>query len=270
MKRENKRYLVFPIILVMLVVVMSSSMSCAKATGTLSVFAAAGAKAPLDEISQQFQVKYGTAIEISYGGGGEVLNQMVISKSGDIYVAPEQSFMDSAVAQGAVDAATIKSVAYMIPVIAVKKGNPLNILTLADLARPGVRIAIGRAETTLLGKLAPQMFGKAGLSGEIEKNILTTASDCQSMLTMLVMGSIDAAILWNFYGTSAADKVDVVFLPPEQLTGIGEIQMAVTTYCQNEKSAQQFIDFMASDSSQGIFKKYGYLVSSEEVSQYWH
>jgi molybdate transport system substrate-binding protein len=269
MERKNKRYVIFPILLVLLALIMNG-ISCSPSTGRLSVFAAAGTKPAFDEAGEKFTEKYGTNVELTYAGGGEVLNQMVLSQSGDVYVAPEQRFMENAVEKQAVDPATIKSVAYMIPVIAVPKGNPKNIQTLADLAKPGVRVAITRPETTLLGIYAPEIFEKAGLSEAISQNIITQAARPDNIVTMLIMGQIDAGIIWHFYQVQAPDDIEVIYLPPEQLTGIGEIQIAVSTYCRDKKTAQQFIDFVVSASGKEIFKKCGYLVDSEEVSQYWH
>ncbi|MBN1161326.1 MAG: molybdate ABC transporter substrate-binding protein [Dehalococcoidales bacterium] len=256
------------VFLILLASVIGFSASCSPSANILSVFAAAGAKPALDEIGQKFEELYDVAVEISFGGGGEALNQMVLSESGDVYIAPEQSFMQTAVTKNAVDTLTIESVAYMIPVIAVQKGNPHNIMSLADLARPGIRVGVTRAETTLLGKYAPEIFSKAGLAEDIGKNIVTEAIRPDSLLTALVMGQVDAGIIWHFYQLQAPDDIEVIFLPPEQLTGIGEIQIAVTTYCQNVSLAWEFIDFVTSPEGKEIFKKYGYFTDAGEVSQY--
>jgi molybdate transport system substrate-binding protein len=261
---------IFILVFIVLVTpVIGLNASCSSPSNTLSVFAAAGAKPALDEIGQKFEELHGVIIEITYGGAGEVLNQMVLSESGDVYVAPEQSFMDTAEAKNAVDTLTIESIAYMIPVIAVQKGNPHDIVSLADLARPGIRVGVTRAETTLLGKYAPEIFSKAGLAEDISKNIVTEAVRPDSLLTALVMRQVDAGILWHFYQLQAPDDIEVIFLPPEQLTGIGEMQIAVTTYCRNEALAQDFIEFATSTKGKEIFEKYGYFTDAGEVSQYW-
>jgi molybdate transport system substrate-binding protein len=270
MNRGKRCMIAISVFLALLALVLSFVVSCSTAPSALIVFAAAGAKPPLDEIGQEFGDKYGITVEINYGGGGEVLNQMVLSKNGDVYVAPEQSFMQTAVAKQAIDPATVKVIAYMIPVIAVKKGNPLHIATLNDLARPGIRVAVTRPETTLLGKYAPEIFQKAGLSEAINQNIITQAARPDSLLTMLVMGQVDAGIIWHFYAVQAPDDIDVIFLPPEQLTGIGEMQIAASSYSRNRKAAQQFIDFVTSVNGQEVFKKLGYFIDAEEVSRYWH
>jgi len=250
---------------------LSFTISCStpKANIKLSVFAAAGAKPAVDEICEQFTAKYGTEIEMNYGGGGEVLSRMVLARSGDVYIAPEQSFMESAREKQAIDPGTIKSLAYMVPVIAVPRGNPKHITCLSDLAKPGVRVAITRPETTLLGEFAPEIFAKAGLSEAIGKNIVTTASDPNNLLTMLTMGSIDAGITWNFFGTSASDKIEIIWLSPEQLAGIGQMQAAVSAYSKNTRPALKLIDFLTSPQGKDVFKKHGYITDAEEVKKFW-
>ena len=266
----NPRYSI--ILLMMIpVLIMSLLFGCLPADkrSKLSIFAAAGSKPAIDEISEQFIEKYGTEIEINYGGGGEVLSRMTISQTGDIYIAPEQRFMESATEKEAIDTSTIKNLAYMVPVIAVSEGNPKQITCLSDLAKPDVRVAITRSETTLLGKFAPEIFEKAGLAEAIGENILTTAPDPNNLLTMLTTDAIDAGITWHFFGTSASDKIDIVWLLPEQLTGIGQMEAAVSAYSENTETALRFIDFMRSEQGKEIFKKNGYITDTEEVQKYW-
>jgi molybdate transport system substrate-binding protein len=256
----------FPCLLLMLAMVIAS---CDSASGSVSVFAAAGAKVAIDEASQRFQEEHGTQIEASYGGGGEVLTRMVVTETGDVFIAPEQEFMKSAVEQGAVDPDTIETLAYMIPVLAVQKGNPKQITALTDLAKPGIRIAIARPEATLVGKYAHAIFQKAGLADEIEKNIVTEAARPDLLVTWLSMGNVDAAITWHFYQDLAPDDIEVVRLPPEQLTGIGEMQAAVSTYSKNRDLAESFVDFLASAEGKATFDEHGYIVDAEELAKYW-
>jgi molybdate transport system substrate-binding protein len=270
MVKRSERIIFIVITAFTVALLLLHGISCSAPPSTLTIFAAAGAKPPLDEICLKYDEQSQAKIEINYGGGGEVLNQMVLSRSGDIYVAPEQSFMETAQEKQAIDPQTIRTVAYMIPVIAVPAGNPANISSLADLARPGVRVAVTRPETTLLGKYAPEIFDKAGLAEEIGKNIITEAARPDNLLTMLVMGQVDAGIIWHFYGLQAPDDIEIIFLAPEQLTGVGEIQIAVSSYCQNTNEALKFIDFITSAEVKEIFKKLGYLVDAGEVKQYWH
>ncbi len=233
------------------------------------VFAAAGARPAVDEVCDRFEDRYGTSVEVSYGGAGEVLSTMISLERGDVYIAPEQGFMESAVEQGAVDPATIGTVAYMIPVLGVQKGNPKHIAGLSDLATPGVRVAVTRQETTLLGEYAPQIFEKAGLAEEIGKNIVTEAARPDLLVTWLSMGKVDAVITWHFYEALAPDELEVIWLAPDELTGIGEMQVVVSSYSRQRDAAQRFADFMVSDEADSIFESHGYIVDVEQARRYW-
>jgi molybdate transport system substrate-binding protein len=242
---------------------------CSPPMTSFRVFAAAGAKPAVDEVAGKFRDNGNAEVEVSYGGAGEVLARMVLSETGDVYIAPEQEFMRRAVEQGAVDPTTIKSVAYMIPVLAVQKGNPKRVTALSDLARPGVRVAITRPETTCLGRYAPEIFRRAGLAEKIAENIVTQAARPDLLVTWLILGEVDAVLTWHFYQSLAPDDIEVILLPREQLTGIGTIQVAAATYSKNREAARGFVDFLASAEGKAVFKKHGYLVDIREVQKYW-
>jgi len=239
---KKGQVMIFSVLLITSTLISIFGNSCSSTGSHILVFAAAGAKPTIDLICQEFQEKCGAIVDASYGGGGDMLSQMVLSRSGDIYIAPEQRFMEIAAEKQAIDPKTIRSLAYMIPVIAVKKGNPRDIRTLADLAEPGTKVAVVRQETTLLGKYAPEIFAKAGLSDQIGRNIVTEAPRPDNLLTMLIMGQVDAGLIWHFYQVQAPDQIENIYLQSEQLTGIGEMQAAVSVYSQDRKTAQRFID----------------------------
>ncbi len=264
---KNMRLLktfILPVIL--LAMIMGSS--CAGEKTELNIFAAAGAKAAIDDACRQYEERWGNQVCPAYGGGGEVLSQMILDESGDVYIAPEQSFMQKAITHGAVDAATVKGIAYMIPVIAVQKGNPKNISTLEDLAKPGLQVAISRPETTLAGQFALEIFEKAGLAAAIEPNIVTHAASPNNLLTILIMGEVDAVITWHYYAFLNPDDIENVGIPAEQITGIAEMQIGVCCYSNNHEAAQDFVDFISSAEGKAIFAQHSYITNEEEVKKY--
>jgi len=253
------------------------AIGCGKGTSSapvtaeeLLIFATAGTKPAIDEISELYEQKYGAKITVNYGGGGEVLSGMIIAKAGDIYIAPEQRFMDSAKKQGAIDGKiTATNLAYMIPVIGVKKGNPQNIQSVVDLAKPGIKIVMGNPETTILGVIAPEIIQKAALDQAVKENVVTNAPQVTSMVAMLKMNQVDAGFIWHYFGTTSAGDIDIIWIPREYITGIGEIQAAVSTYSRNLKTAEHYINFLISPEGKEIFKKNGYIVDRQEAAKYW-
>lgn len=268
--KNRNRVVSIIVVDIILSLILFSACSRSDRTHTVIVFAAGGARPAIDAMCQGFERHYRIPVETNYGGGGETLAKMMLAKQGDIYIAPEQRFMETAQAKRAIDPATIQTVAYLVPVIAVKQGNPKGVRSLADLANQGIRLAITRPETTLLGKYAPEIFRKAGLEEAIRHNIVTYASDPNNLLTMLTMGQVDAGIIWHVYGTTDSGKIETIFIAPGQLTGIGKMQIAVSAYSRDAKRARQFVHFTTSPAGKAIFKQCGYIVDAEEVKRFWH
>lgn len=234
----------------------------------LIALAAGGAKPALDEILVAYNKNASVDIKVSYSGAGDLLQQMHYGNFGDIFIAPEQEFMDEAIENEDVDPETCVSLCYMIPVIAVSKGNPKNISSLSDLAKPGMRISITRPETTLLGRLSPEIFAKAGFLEEISDNIVAYASDPNNLMYYITSGNVDAGVTWNFY-EKFSNELEIVFMMPSQLTGIGEMRAAITSHSSSEIESSNFLEFLTSEEGRAIFEKHGYITDKEEVIKFY-
>jgi len=227
---------------------------------SLVIFAGSASKPPLDELARDFESQSGARVEITYGGSGTVLSQMILARTGDLYIPGSQDFMDTAEAKGAVDPSTRKIVAYLVPAIAVPKGNPKNIRTLNDLARPGLRVGIGNPESVCLGLFAMEIFDKARLTDSIRPNIVVQTKSCDDTATVLALGQVDAVIGWDVFDNWQADKITVIPLPKDQVVKIGNIPVALSAYAANKALAQEFVSYITGPDGKGIFAKHGYLV----------
>lgn len=113
---------------------------------TLVLFVGSATKPPMLEAKSLFEKSHpDIALEMTFGGSGTLLNQMVLEKTGDIYVPGSDDYMDKAEKQKAVIPATRRIVAYLVPVMLVARGNPKQIRSLKDLARPKVKVGLARA-----------------------------------------------------------------------------------------------------------------------------
>ncbi len=260
------------VIILACILLIAGAIGCGNSSNDeeIFVFAAAGTKPAVDEAAALFEQQTGIKVAINYGGGGEVLSSMILGETGDVYISSEQRFMDSALKKGAVGSeADVATVACMIPVIGVQEGNPLNIQSLSDLARPGLNFAMCNPETTALGDIGPQILQNAGLYDAVKANIVTTAPRVNSVVTMLEMKQVDAGFIWSHFNTTNPDDVDIIWIPKEYVTGVGEIQAAVSAYSSQEKTARKFVDFLVSEDGKEIFEKNGYLTDAREVSELW-
>ncbi|MGI6286330.1 Sulfate-binding protein [Moorella humiferrea] len=234
----------------------------------LEVFAGAASKPPLEELAAMYKEKYGVEVNLTFGGSGSVLSQMKLSRQGDVYIPGSSDFMELAKKEGIVDPQTEKVLVYLLPAINVPKGNPQGIKTLTDLTRPGVRVGMARPETVCVGLYGVEILENAGLADQVRKNIVTYAESCEKTANLVALKQVDAVLGWDVFAKWDQDKIETVYLPPEQITRIGYIPAAVTTYSRQKELAASFVNFLTSDAGKGVFRKYGYMVDLEEARQF--
>ena len=235
---------------------------------TLTAFSGAASKPALDEAAFSFEKQTGIKVYLTYGGSGAVLSQIKLSKSGDLYIPGSPDYIAKAERDGVIDPGSAKIISYLVPVIAVQHGNPKNIQSLSDLARPGVKVGIGNPEAVCLGLYSIEILDSNHLLEPVSRNIVTYAESCEKTATLLVLKSVDAVIGWHVFHDWNPDDTDIVYLKPEQIPRIGYIPAAVSVYTRDGETAGKFIDFLTSRPGQDIFKKWGYIATEAEARKF--
>lgn len=236
---------------------------------TVLVFAGSVSKPPLEEIAKVFAKRTGIKIELNFGGSGTLLSQMMISRKGDVYLPASQDYIDKANRAGIIKLRSEKIVAYLTPAILVQKGNPRRIKSLADLAKPGIKVGIASPDTVVIGLFAQRIIEKVRkrdpeLAQNIETNIVTHAKSAEDLASILLLGQIDAAINWSVIRKWHPEKLALVALKSDQIPGRAYIPVAITRFTRERAAAQDFVDFIVSREGKSIFKKYGYIVEGRQ------
>lgn len=250
------------------IVFLALTLSAEAAQKTIIGFCGSASKPATEEAAGVFQKKTGIAVELHFSGSGTMLSQMKLSRRGDVYMPGSPDYMTKAVLDGVVDRGTVKIIAYLVPVIDVQKGNPKNILTLSDLARPGVTVGIGNPNAVCVGLYAVEILERKGILREVEKNIVTHAPSCSATAALLVLKKIDAVIGWRVFSEWNPDKIEAVFLKQDEMPRLAYIPVAVSHYSRDKGTAQRFIDFLTSSEGKAIYAKWGYIAREEEARQY--
>lgn len=239
--------------------------------GNLVVFAGAASQPPSEEVAAEFKKSTGTEVTMNFGGSGTMLSQIELSKTGDVYFPGSSDYIEKAKEKKIVYPETEKIVAYLVPVICVKKGNPENIKGLRDFLRPGIRIIIGNPESVCLGSFAVEIFEKNFNSEEIvvlRNNIINYAGSCEKATNSITLGAADAIIGWHVFQYWEGSQLDVVKLNPEELVRVSYLSAAVTVHTKDKSKAESFIDFLISDKAKDIFREYHYFMTEQEVFDY--
>lgn len=223
--------------------------------GSILVYAGAGLKAPMDEIGQVFTKKNGIDVQYNYGGSGTLISQMNLTKKGDVFIPGSTVEFSTAKGQGLVD--TYQMIAYHVPVIAVQKGNPKNVTTIQDFTRSGLKIALGDANATAIGKAGTKMFKKYNITEAVEKNVVTRTPTINELSIIMNTGQADAALLT--LDQINPEKMDAVSIPVSDNVVL-IVPIGITSFTKDPINAQKFADFVASDEGKAIFAKHGFII----------
>jgi molybdate transport system substrate-binding protein len=235
---------------------------------SIELFVGSASKPATEEAARLFEEKTGAKLVLHFGGSGQMLAQIKLAQRGDLYFPGSSDYMALAQREGLVEPDTERRVVYLIPAINVPKGNPKGIRTLEDLARPGVRVGIARPDAVCVGLYGVEVMEKAGLAKQIRPNIVTQAESCEKTAQLVALGSVDAVLGWRVFQYWDPDKIETVLLPPERVSRIGYIPIAMIRYVQDRELARAFIDFLGGEEGKAIFRRWHYLVDLEEARQF--
>jgi len=235
----------------------------------LLIFAGAASKPPTEAAAQAFEKKTGVKVSVTFGGSGFVLSQMELARKGDIYFPGSSDYMETAKQKGLVYPETERQVVYLVPSINVHKGNPKGIKTLRDLLKPGVRVAIANPETVCVGLYAVELIEKNLTPQEKEtfrKNLVNYTESCEKTATAISLKAVDAVIGWSVFQYWDPERIETVPLKKDEISRIGFIPIAVSTFTGNKALAQRFIDYITVGGGKAFYKKYRYFITPDEAA----
>jgi molybdate transport system substrate-binding protein len=176
--------------------------------------------------------------------------------------------MEIAKKEGLVFPESEKIIVYLIPAINVQRGNPKGIHSLKDLTKDGVRVAIANPEMVCVGTYAVEIVEKNLHSFEQERfkrNLVNYTESCEKTANVISLKAVDAVIGWRVFQYWDPQRIETIYLKPEEVSRIGYIPIAISKFTHDKMSAQKFIDFLLSPQGKIIFQKYHYLMDPQEA-----
>jgi molybdate transport system substrate-binding protein len=217
--------------------------SGAQDSGELLLYCAAGMRAPIEKIVEQYQQEYGIRIQLQYGGSNTLLSQIEVSQIGDLYLAGDESYIRLAQEKDLVKEAL--PLARMEAVIGVPRGNPKDIDRVEDLLREDVRTVLANPDQAAIGVATREAFIASGHWSALEARVRQhgvfkpTVGDVASDI---VLGSVDAGVLWDSVAAQVAE-IEIIRVP--ELANVGaNITLGVLASCKNPTAALQFARYV--------------------------
>jgi sulfate/thiosulfate transport system substrate-binding protein len=264
----------------------SDTASSGKGGAQLSLVAYSTPQVVYDEVIPAFektQPGEGTSFKSSYGASGEQSRAVEAGLTADVVAFSLAPDINRLVKAGKVaedwDQNEYKGfVSNSLVSFVVRKGNPKNIHTWADLLKPGVQVLTpnpftsGAAKWNLLGAYVanggvkdPQK-GLDYLRELLTKHVKVQDKSGREALQNFVSGNGDVLISYEYEAITAQKKGEKgIELVQPQDTILIQNPIAVTSDSEHAEQAKAFVDYAWSKPAQEVFASWGYRPVNQEV-----
>jgi molybdate transport system substrate-binding protein len=218
----------------------------------LRLLAGAMLRPAVAETITAFEEREGVRVTRVYNGCGILVAQMRAGEHPDAYFACDQSFMDS-VHDLFLDATPISTNRL---VILVPKGNPHGIHSLADLAKPGLKVGVGHEKQCALGVLTQKTLNETCTLGQVMKNVKVQSPTGDMLVNQLLTGSLDAVVAYVSNAAEAADHLEAI--PVDVPCAVAVQPLAVGKHSDFKHLAGRLADALRSAESRRRFEEKGF------------
>lgn len=221
-------------------------------SGDVTVFAAASLTETFTQLGKDFEgANPGTKVKFNFGGSSALAQQLNQGAPADVFASAAPANMKQVTDTKTITDAP-RTFARNELAIAVPKGNPGKIATLADFADAGKKIALC-AEQVPCGAAARKVFEIAKVTPAPD----TLEQDVKAVLTKVSLGEVDGALVYRTDVKSAGDKVEgITFAEASQ--AVNDYPIAPLAKAPNAAVAKAFVEFVLSDKGRAVLGAAGF------------
>ena len=248
--------------------------ACASSDGkhTVTVFAAASLTEVFKEMAREFEQRNeGIEVRLSFQASSTLRIQLEQGAEADVFASADEFNMDLAAEAGVIFGDPVVFARNRLAVIV--PGDVGKVVTLADLANPGLRVVagddatpFGRYTNTAFERLADDPgFGPA-FRDAVVGNIVSKEANVRRAVAKVEIGEADAALAY-VTDTGGAGRGDLVPIPiPERYTGPIHYPIAVVEGAASTGGAADFIAFTLSEEGRAILQRNNFLPPGGDTS----
>lgn len=233
----------------------SSSATKTSKTEPLVIYCAASNKSVVEAIRADYEKAYGTPLQIQYGASQTLLAAIEVAKAGDLFLPADDSYLT--IARERKLLAAEFPLAKMQAVVAVQKGNPKKIATLADLSKPGIRLAQASPEAAAIGKLTKAALESSGHWQQLHERTTVYKTTVNEVASDVKVGAVDAGIVFDAvlhdYNTLEAVAI------PELANTQAHVAVATLNASRQPRQALHFARYLAAkDKGLARYREFGF------------
>ncbi len=217
---------------------------------TVTAYVVHLAQAPFQKLADEFERDTGIRVEPHYACRRFLHEMTIKSRDGDLFINSNTATIGELKKAGLTAGAPV-TIAHLIPAIVVMKGNPKQIATVADLAKPGVRLCLGNPKGCM-GATGDEILKKAGVADKAAPNVARRAPGEFDIARSVDGKEIDAAIVWGSVVLEIG-RTGVEIIPiPAALNVLEPMEMLVLDTGRNKSAAIRLAAFLQRPSAQKV------------------
>jgi len=218
---------------------------------TVTVFAAASLAEAFDVLAERFEARHPhVEVVLNSGGSAALAQQIVQGAPADVFAsaaeAPMQSVSDTGLARDATVFAT-NTLQLVAP-----PGNPAGVTGLDDLTRPELDVALCDVSVPC-GAASAELLERHGVAASAD----TLESDVTAVLTKVVLGEVDAALVYRTDVIAAGDGVEGIEVPGAASV-VNRYPIGAMTDAADPTAAADFVAFVVGADGRAVLDAAGF------------
>jgi len=230
---------------------------------TLTVFAAASLTGSFTEIGKAFEAANpGVTVTFNFAGSQALRTQIEQGAAADVFASASHKDMDTLVGENLAPSG-YKDFANNQLVVILPPANPANVQSLADLAKPGLKLVLadksvpaGAYSLQILTNMSNDPTYGADFSKNVLANVVSYETDVKQVVSKVDLGEGDAGIVYVTDAIAAPDLKTISI--PSNYNVIAKYPITVLSKAPNADLAAAFVAYVQSADGQAIMKKWGF------------
>lgn len=221
--------------------------------------AAASLKNCIQDLSALYAKKNpSVTVTSNFGASGALQQQIEQGAPADVFFSAGIKQMNALKEKGLMIDSSVKNILENKVVLITPSKAPA-LKSFEALAGSEVKkIGVGEPKSVPVGQYTEQIFQNLGLTDKLASK-LVLAKDVREVLSWVETGNVDAGVV---YETDAKISKDVTICTaaPENSHKKVVYPIGVVKSSAHAKEAQDFVDFLFSDTAREVFARYGFTV----------
>ena len=233
--------------------------------GNVVAFTAASLSGVSPKLAADFEKMYpGHKVVFNLDGTQALRTQVQNGAYADVFISASNAYTTELTKGGYFVTDSVKPLTSNYVIVILPAKNTAGIKSLADLAKPGMKIAmadksvpVGTATAAVMGNLAKTTEYGPAWNTSMYNNVVTYETSEPAVASKVQLGEVDAGFVYESTYTAGSDKYQAITIP-KTVNYLQTYTIGVMQQSTSKGAATDFETFMLSSVGQQDLKDYGF------------